>query len=61
MRNLSSCMLSFILDNQTDHIHLLQIAEGGSLKRMHTRLKVEIHLNIQDEVKSSVINIYNTI
>ena len=34
--------LSFIFDNHTDHILLLQITEEGPLKRKHTGLKGEI-------------------
>jgi len=36
--------LSFIFDNQTDHLLLVQIAEDGPLKRKHTGIKGEISL-----------------
>lgn len=36
--------VSFIFDNQTDHLLLLQIAEDGPLKRKYTGLKGEIGL-----------------
>ena len=42
MNNQSIRTLSFIFDNKTDHILLLQIAEDGPMKRKHTGLKGEI-------------------
>lgn len=42
MSNPSILTLSFVFDNETDHILLLQIAEDGPLKRKHTGLKGEI-------------------
>ena len=44
MNNQSISTLSFIFDNQTDHILLVQIAEDGPLKRKHTGIKGEIGL-----------------
>lgn len=42
MSNASIRTLSFIFDNHTDHILLLQMAEEGPLKRKHTGIKGEI-------------------
>lgn len=36
--------LTFIFDNKTDHILLLQIAEDGPLKRKHTGIKGTIEM-----------------
>ncbi len=42
MNNPSIQTLTFIFDNKTDHILLLQIAEDGPLKRKHSGIKGEI-------------------
>ena len=44
MSNQSIQTLSFIFDNETDHILFLQIAEDGPMKRKHTGLKGEVNL-----------------
>ena len=44
MNNLSIQTLSFIFDNETDHILLHQIAGGGPLKRKHSGIKGSIGL-----------------
>lgn len=44
MSNTSIQTLTFIFDNETDHILLLQIAEDGPLKRKHSGIKGEIDL-----------------
>jgi len=44
MNNLSIQTLTFIFDNKTDHILLLQIAEEGPLKRKHSGIKGNIRL-----------------
>ncbi len=44
MNNTSIQTLSFIFDNETDHILLHQIAEDGPLKRKHSGIKGNIGL-----------------
>jgi ADP-ribose pyrophosphatase YjhB (NUDIX family) len=44
MTNQTIQTLSFLFDNETDHILFLQIAEDGPLKRKHTGLKGEVGL-----------------
>ncbi|HZL11032.1 MAG TPA: hypothetical protein VFC65_13645 [Prolixibacteraceae bacterium] len=44
MNNLSIRTISFIFDNETDHILLHQIAEEGPLKRKHSAIKGSIGL-----------------
>jgi hypothetical protein len=44
MNNTSIQTLTFIFDNETDHILLFQIAEDGSLKRKHSGIKRQIGL-----------------
>jgi hypothetical protein len=56
MSNQSICTLSFIFDNNTDHLLLLQIAEDGPLKRKHTGLKGEIGLT-EDMNRAAIRNI----
>lgn len=41
MNNIGIQTLTFIFDNKTDHILLLQIAEDGPLKRKHSGIKGE--------------------
>ncbi len=48
--------LSFIFDNETDHILFLQIAEDGPMKRKHTGLKGEIGLT-EDVNQAAIRNI----
>jgi len=48
--------LSFIFDNETDHILFLQIAEDGPLKRKHSGLKGEIGL-MEDMNAAAIRNI----
>lgn len=56
MNNQSIQTLSFIFDNETDHILFLQIAEDGPLKRKHTGLKGEIGL-AEDTNAAAIRNI----
>lgn len=56
MNNPSIRTLSFIFDNETDHILLLQIAEDGPLKRKHTGLKGEIGV-AEDMNEAAIRNI----
>lgn len=56
MSNPSIQTLSFIFDNETDHILLLQISEEGPLKRKHTGLKGEIGL-MEDMNQAAIRNI----
>lgn len=48
--------LSFIFDNKTDHILLLQIAEEGPLKRKHSGIKGEIGV-LEDMNAAAIRNI----
>jgi len=59
MNNPSIQTLSFIFDNETDHILFLQIAEEGPLKRKHTGLKGEPGL-MEDMNQAAIRNIQET-
>ena len=48
--------LSFIFDNETDHILFLQIAEDGPLKTKHTGLKGDIEM-LEDMNQAAIRNI----
>jgi len=48
--------LSFIFDNETDHILLHQIAEDGPLKRKHSGIKGDIGL-LEDTNEAALRNI----
>ena len=53
MSNPSIQTLSFIFDNETDHLLLHQIAEDGPLKRKHSGIKGNIGLS--EDINSSAI------
>ena len=53
MSNTSIQTLSFIFDNETDHLLLHQIAEDGPLKRKHSGIKGNIGLS--EDINSSAI------
>ena len=53
MSNTSIQTLSFIFDNETDHLLLHQIAEDGPLKRKHSGIKGKIGL--AEDINSSAI------
>ena len=48
--------LTFIFDNKTDHILLLQLAEEGPLKRKHTGIKGEIGV-MEDMNEAAIQNV----
>ena len=48
--------LTFIFDNKTDHILLLQLAEEGPLKRKHTGIKGEIGV-MEDMNEAAIRNV----
>jgi len=56
MINQSIQTLSFIFDNKTDHILLLQIAEEGPLKRKHSGIKGNVGL-LEDLNEAAIRNI----
>jgi len=56
MSNPSIQTLSFIFDNETDHILLHQIAEDGPLKRKHSGIKGDISL-LEDMNEAAIRNI----
>lgn len=49
----SLCTLTFIFDNQIDHMLFLQVGEEGALKRKHTGLKGTIGLT--EEINKSAL------
>ncbi len=51
--------LTFIFDNETDHILLLQLSENGPLKRKHTGIKGDIGL-MEDMNQAAIRNISET-
>lgn len=53
MNNCSIQTLSFIFDNETDHLLLHQIAEDGPLKRKHSGIKGNIGLT--EDINGSAI------
>lgn len=53
MNHLKIYTLSFVFDNQTDHLLLVQIADDGPLQRKHTGIKGEI--GIAEGIKQSAI------
>ncbi|HEY3369745.1 MAG TPA: hypothetical protein VGK10_02790 [Prolixibacteraceae bacterium] len=44
MSNQSISTLSFVFDNQTDHLLMMQITQDGPLKRKHTGIKASVDL-----------------
>lgn len=56
MNNPSIQTLTFLFDNETDHILLLQIAEDGPLKRKHSGIKGNIGL-LEDTNLAAIRNI----
>lgn len=56
MNNQTIQTLSFIFDNKTDHILLLQIAEEGPLKRKHSGIKGNVGL-LEDLNEAAIRNI----
>ncbi|MFA5327826.1 MAG: NUDIX domain-containing protein [Prolixibacteraceae bacterium] len=51
--------LTFIFDNETDHLLLLQLSENGPLKRKHTGIKGDIGL-MEDMNQAAIRNIHET-
>ncbi len=56
MNNSAIQTLTFIFDNETDHILLLQIAEDGPLKRKHTGIKGSIG-QLEDINQAAIRNV----
>ena len=56
MNSTSIQTLTFIFDNETDHILLFQIAEDGPLKRKHSGIKGQIGL-LEDTTRAAVRSI----
>lgn len=56
MNSTSIQTLTFIFDNETDHILLLQIAEDGPLKRKHSGIKGNVGL-LEDTNQAALRNI----
>jgi ADP-ribose pyrophosphatase YjhB (NUDIX family) len=59
MNSSSIQTLTFIFDNETDHILLLQIAEDGPLKRKHTGIKGSIGLS-EDINEAAIRNVFES-